>query len=65
MLILRLASEPDYRVEIDCVSVIAVELSHYYAKFIDVYATKIELAEGVLDADMREIVEDMKFGYEH
>lgn len=43
-LVLRLASEPNFTIEEDFICKIAVELSHYYAKFLDVYSTKVELA---------------------
>lgn len=49
MFILRLCSEVNYTNEEECFKQIAIELSHYYAKFIDFHATEIELKEGVLD----------------
>jgi hypothetical protein len=48
--VLRLATEPDYQNESDCIAIVATEISHYFARFIDVFATKVESAQGKLDA---------------
>ena len=65
MFILRLCSEVNYTNEEECFKQIALELSHYYAKFIDFHATEIELKEGVLDVQQRKIIDDLKFSYEN
>lgn len=61
--ILRLATEPDYSSEIESIATICVELSHYFARLIDVFATKVETHHGKLDAATQAVVDELKDAY--
>lgn len=59
ILVLRLASEVDYTLEMESIAQVSVELSHYYAKLIDTWATISEV-QGREDEQTKAVTTEIK-----